>query len=356
MAQRRSKNKVNKIIMNKVELYGKTLKQLTEQVQAWGMPKYMGKQLAEWLYQQKVYDFEAMTNISKKNSAFLQKNASISCPQYIQVSKSTDGTKKYLYPVIGQEKFIEAVYIPDENRNTLCISSQVGCRYACSFCMTGRQGWQGHLTSGEIVNQVANLPEIDELTNIVFMGMGEPFDNPDNVMNTLEILTSEYGLHMSKKRITVSTIGIIPAMKRFLEETGCHLAISIHSPFDEERKKLMPVQKLYPIKEVLDTLRQYDFDNHRRVSFEYILFEGINDSDKHVKELVKVLQGIRCRVNLMRFHPIPDSPLKSPNEEVVEHFRKSLTNKGIMATVRTSRGLDIEAACGMLSTKKLQSQ
>ncbi len=343
--------------MSTIELYGKTLSELTEQVKIWGMPKYMGKQLAEWLYQKKVYDFEGMTNISKKNRLFLSQNATITCPKYIEVKESIDGTKKYLYPVIGQEKkFIEAVYIPDENRNTLCISSQVGCRYACSFCMTGRQGWQGHLSAGEIVNQVANLPEINDLTNIVFMGMGEPFDNPKNVMNTLEILTSEYGLHMSKKRITVSTIGVIPEMRRFLEETGCHLAISIHSPFDEERKKLMPVQKIYPIKDVLTTLREFDFDNHRRVSFEYILFEGINESDKHAKELVKILEGIRCRVNLMRFHPIPNSPLKSPNEEVVERFRQSLINRGIMATVRTSRGLDIEAACGMLSTKKLQSK
>ncbi len=343
--------------MSKIELYGKTLSELTEQVKIWGMPKYMGKQLAEWLYQKKVYDFEGMTNISKKNRLFLSQNATITCPKYIEVKESIDGTRKYLYPVIGQErKFIEAVYIPDENRNTLCISSQVGCRYACSFCMTGRQGWQGHLSAGEIVNQVANLPEIDDLTNIVFMGMGEPFDNPKNVMNTLEILTSEYGLHMSKKRITVSTIGVIPEMHRFLEETGCHLAISIHSPFDEERKKLMPVQNIYPIKDVLATLREFDFDNHRRVSFEYILFEGINDSDKHAKELVKILEGIRCRVNLMRFHPIPNSPLKSPNEEVVERFRQSLINRGVMATVRTSRGLDIEAACGMLSTKKLQSK
>lgn len=342
--------------MHKVELYGKTLGELTEQIKEWGLPKYMGTQLVEWLYQKKVYDFSVMTNISKKNRAFLEANATVTCPKYIEVSESIDGTRKYLYPVIGQKKFIEAVYIPDENRNTLCISSQVGCRYACAFCMTGRQGWQGHLTTGQIVNQVANLPEIDGLTNIVFMGMGEPFDNPEAVMNTLEILTSEYGLNMSKKRITVSTIGIIPAMRRFLEETRCHLAISIHSPFDEERKKLMPVQKIYPIKDVLDTLREFDFDNHRRVSFEYILFEGINDSDRHVKELVRILQGIRCRINLMRFHPIPNSPLKSPSEDVVEHFKESLINKGIMATVRTSRGMDIEAACGMLSTKKLQSK
>lgn len=342
--------------MNKVELYGKTLTELTTQVQEWGMPKYMGAQLAAWLYQQKVYAFEQMTNISKKNRHFLQEHAIITCLPYVQVTESVDGTRKYLFPVVGQEAFIEAVYIPDTNRNTLCISSQVGCRYACKFCMTGRQGWQGHLTTGQILNQVANLPEADELTNIVFMGMGEPFDNPDAVMNALEILSSPYGLHMSRKRITVSTIGIIPAMRRFLEHTGCHLAISIHSPFDQERQKLMPVQKLYPIKDVLDTLREYDFDNHRRVSFEYILFEGINDSEAHVKELVKILQGIRCRVNLMRFHPIPNSPLKSPSEEVVADFCQSLIAKGIMATVRTSRGLDIEAACGMLSTQKIQSK
>lgn len=338
--------------MSRTEIYGKTLQELKDLVVAWNMPKYMGKQLAEWLYQQKVYNFSEMTNISKKNRTALETLATISCPKYTQVNESTDGTRKYLYPVIGQEKFIEAVYIPDENRNTLCISSQVGCKYGCVFCMTGKQGWQGNLTAGQIVNQVANLPEIDTLTNIVFMGMGEPFDNSIEVMKALEILTFEYGLHMSKKRITVSTIGVIPGMRDFLENTGSHLAISLHSPFDEERKGLMPSQKAYPIKEVIKVLHEFDFDNHRRVSFEYILFENINDSDEHINELALLLKGIRCRINLMRFHPIPDSTLKSPSEEVVEHFKESLINKGIMATVRTSRGMDIEAACGMLSTKK----
>lgn len=338
--------------MGKIELYGKTLAELREQVIAWGMPKYMGKQLAEWLYQQKVYDFSEMTNISKKNRHFLEENAQVTCPQYTQVSESQDGTRKYLFPVIGHNKFIEAVYIPDENRNTLCISSQVGCKFGCVFCMTGKQGWQGNLTAGQIVNQVANLPEADSITNIVFMGMGEPFDNTIEVLKAQEVMTVEYGLHLSQKRITVSTVGVIPGMKTFLENTNSHLAISLHSPFDEERKQLMPSQKIYPIKEVLDVLRDYDFDNHRRVSFEYILFKGINDSDAHVKELATILQGIRCRVNLMYFHPIPDSELESPTQEVVEAFTQSLMKKGITATVRKSRGLDIEAACGMLSTKK----
>lgn len=338
--------------METIEIYGKTLKELTEKVIEWGMPKYMGKQLAEWLYKKKIYDFAEMTNISKKNRTILSQKASITCLPYSEVNKSEDGTRKYLYPVIGQEKFIEAVYIPDENRNTLCISSQVGCRYACVFCMTGRQGLQGNLSAGQIVNQVANLPETDTLTNIVFMGMGEPFDNSTEVMKALEILTSEYGLHMSQKRITVSTIGIIPGMKEFLEKTGCHLAISLHTPFDEERRNLMPSQKVFPIKEVIKTLHDFDFNNHRRVSFEYILFKGINDSPKHAEELSSLLKGIRCRINLMRFHPIPGSSLISPSESVIDEFKQSLIKKGITATVRTSRGMDIEAACGMLSTKK----
>ncbi len=334
------------------ELYGKTLTQLKDYVVSLGLPKFTGMQLAEWMYQKGGVSFEEMTNISKKNRTLLQEKATITRLSFHSVEESTDGTKKYLFPTSKEGKFIEAVYIPDEKRHTLCISSQIGCAYRCAFCMTGRQGLQGQLSAGEILNQIMNLPEQELITNIVLMGMGEPLDNAPAVMNALEILTAEYGLHMSSKRFTLSTIGLIEEMQDFLEQTKCHLAISIHSPFDKERQKLMPVQKKYPIAQVLDVLRNYDFDNHRRVSFEYILFEGLNDSKEHINELARILNGINCRVNLMRFHPIPGSSLKSPREEVIESFRMGLIRKGITATVRTSRGLDIAAACGMLSTKK----
>jgi 23S rRNA (adenine2503-C2)-methyltransferase len=223
----------------------------------------------------------------------------------------------------------------------------------CLFCMTAKQGFQGQLSAGEILNQIRSLPERHLLTNIVYMGMGEPFDNLDETMKSLEILTADYGFAMSPKRITVSTIGIIPAIKTFLEKSQCHLAVSLHSPFEEDRKKLMPIQTVYPLNEVLDTIRSYDLSRQRRISFEYIMFRGLNDTPRHVKELARLLNGIRCRINLLRFHPIPGTPLQSSDDATIEWFREALKEKGIMTTLRQSRGQDIDAACGLLSTKEL---
>ena len=223
----------------------------------------------------------------------------------------------------------------------------------CLFCMTGKQGFQGQLTAGEIVNQIHSLPERDLLTNIVYMGMGEPLDNLTEVLKSLQILTAQWGFALSPRRITVSTIGITPAMLQFLDQSEAHLAVSLHTPFDEERQKLMPVQQVYPLKEVLKEIRSWDFGRQRRVSFEYILFKGFNDSPAHVNELARILQGIRCRINLIRFHPIPDTPLESPDEATIKHFRDKLIAKGITTTIRASRGQDIWAACGLLSTTKM---
>ncbi|MFW5804074.1 MAG: 23S rRNA (adenine(2503)-C(2))-methyltransferase RlmN, partial [bacterium] len=264
---------------------------------------------------------------------------------------SADDTKKYLFSAL-QGKFIEAAYIPGNDRSTLCLSTQVGCKMGCFFCMTAKQGFQGNLSTGEILNQFKMLPERDKLTNLVYMGMGEPFDNPEAVMNSLEILTSEEGFGWSPKRITVSTIGIIPAMKNFLEKSKCHLAVSLHSPFDEERRRLMPIQRSYPVKEVIETIKNYDLGKQRRVSFEYIMFKNLNDTERHVNELAKLLNGVRCRINLLRFHPVPGSNFSSPEESVIQKFKDSLNKKGILTTVRVSRGQDIDAACGLLSTLK----
>jgi 23S rRNA (adenine2503-C2)-methyltransferase len=340
--------------MEKVKqpLFGKTFDELKVIVQQQSLPAFTARQLADWLYKKDVSDFDAMSNLSKEVRQMLNEKyvTGLSAPEKVQTS--ADGTKKYLYRSFAG-KFVEAAYIPDEDRHTLCISTQVGCKMGCLFCMTGKQGFQGQLSAGEILNQVRSLPEWHLLTNIVYMGMGEPFDNLDETMKSLEILSADYGFAMSPKRITVSTIGIIPGMKTFLENSQCHLAVSLHSPFEEDRKKLMPIQSVYPLKEVLDTIRNFDFSRQRRVSFEYIMFKGLNDSPRHVKELAKVLNGIRCRINLLRFHPIPGTPLETSSDETIAWFREALKEKGIMTTLRQSRGQDIDAACGLLSTKEL---
>ncbi len=338
--------------MEKTPLFGKLPDELKSIVSDLGLKPFTAGQISEWLYKKQVGSFDLMTNLSLKSRQLLQDSYSIGVTEHTKVETSADGTKKYLYPT-SQHRFIEAAYIPDDERATLCVSSQVGCKMGCLFCMTGKQGFQSQLTAGEIVNQIRSLPERDKLTNIVYMGMGEPFDNLEQVMKSLRILTEDWGYAMSPRRITVSTIGIIPAMKHFLEHSECHLAVSMHSPFHEERKKLMPIENVYPIAEVIETLRSFDMGKQRRISFEYIMFRGINDSPRHVKEIARLLSGLRSRINLIRFHPIPDTPLESSDEEVIQEFRESLVKKGIRTTVRASRGQDIFAACGLLSTREL---
>jgi 23S rRNA (adenine2503-C2)-methyltransferase len=339
----------------KEPLFGKTLSQLQEIVTGLGMPKFTAKQITDWLYKKDITSIDEMTNLSKKARELLSENFEFGLVPPEKVSVSSDGTKKYLYPV-ENNRFVEAAYIPEKSRATLCVSSQVGCRMGCRFCMTGMQGFQGNLSAGEIVNQIRSLPERENLTNIVYMGMGEPFDNYQNVIQSLEILTSGWGFAMSPRRITVSTIGVIPAMKKFLEESECHLAVSLHTPFDDERRMLMPVQNNHPIEEVLDVIRKFDIGGQRRISFEYIVFKDMNHSPKHVKQLARILNGIRCRINLIRFHPIPGSEYRSPDEETMRSFMEALNSKGIRTTLRASRGQDIEAACGLLSTKELENK
>jgi len=333
-------------------LFGKTLEELKDLCVKLGLPSFTGRQLAEWLYKKELSSFEEMTNLSLKARAILKENYYTGIISPTDVQESVDGTKKYLFPAL-EGKFIETAYIPDGKRQTLCVSSQVGCKMGCLFCMTGKQGFQGNLSSGEILNQYRSIPEWRAITNLVYMGMGEPLDNLEEVLKSLEVLTSDWGFALSPRRITVSTIGITPAMLEFLNRSKAHLAVSLHTPFEEERRKLMPVQQVYPLKEVLKEIKSWDFGRQRRVSFEYILFKDFNDSAAHVNELSRILHGIRCRINLIRFHPIPDTPLESPNEETINLFKEKLLSKGITTTIRASRGQDIWAACGLLSTKKL---
>lgn len=338
--------------MNKKNIYGLTLSELQEIVLELNLPQFTAKQITQWLYQKHVASFDEMTNLSKKARQAFDEKFTIVVHQHQTVQTSADGTKKYLFAT-DFGKFVEAAYIPDNERATLCVSSQVGCKMGCLFCMTGKQGFQGNLTSGEILNQIRSLPEREKLTNIVYMGMGEPLDNTDQVLKSLEIMTSEYGFAMSPRRITVSTIGILPDMRRFLENSNAHLAVSLHTPFDDERRQLMPIQNVYPINDVLTEIRNWDFGQQRRVSFEYIMLKGLNDTPRHVKELARILNGIKCRINLIRFHPIPDTPLEGSSDQVIFDFQQQLKNKGIVTTIRASRGQDIYAACGLLSTKAL---
>jgi 23S rRNA (adenine2503-C2)-methyltransferase len=340
--------------MEKQHLVGKTLEELQEVAASCGMPSFAAKQLAQWIYVRRVNDIEAMTNISKAHRALLAETYDVGYYAPTHAMQSIDGTAKYLYDV-GATSGVEAVYIPDRQRATLCVSSQVGCKMNCYFCMTGKQGFTRNLTSHEIINQIVSVPKSETLTNLVFMGMGEPLDNLEELLKALRILTESWGMAWSPRRITVSTIGYRPGLRRFIEETECHLALSLHAPYPEQRGEVMPVEKAFPIKELLATLREYDWSHQRRLSFEYIVFRDFNDSIKHADALVKLLGGIPCLVNLIRFHAIPGVDLKTSDMTQIEAFRDRLNERGVTATIRASRGEDIFAACGMLSTAKNNS-
>ncbi|WP_294453014.1 23S rRNA (adenine(2503)-C(2))-methyltransferase RlmN [uncultured Bacteroides sp.] len=339
----------------KSPLLGKTLYELQSMVLDLGMPKFTAKQIASWLYEKKVSSIDEMTNLSLKNRELLSQKYEVGATPPVHEMRSVDGTVKYLFRT-PENDYIEAVYIPDDDRATLCVSSQVGCKMNCKFCMTGKQGYANSLTAAQILNQIYSIPERDTLTNVVFMGMGEPFDNLDEVLRALEILTADYGYAWSPKRITVSTVGLKKGLERFLEESDCHLAVSLHSPFPAQRRELMPAEKAFSIMEIIEILKRYDFSKQRRLSFEYIVFKGVNDSLIYAKELVKILKGLDCRMNLIRFHAIPNVDLEGTDMDSMVEFRDYLTQHGVFATIRASRGEDIFAACGMLSTAKQQAE
>ena len=335
----------------KQPLLGLTLSELQAITKQLSMPLFTAKQMASWLYDKKVKTIDEMTNLSLKHRTLLNELYEVGATAPMHAMSSVDGTIKYLYQV-GENSFVEAVYIPDGERATLCVSSQVGCKMNCKFCMTGKQGFTTNLSANQILNQIISLPECDKLTNVVMMGMGEPLDNLDEVLKALEILTAPYGFAWSPKRITLSTVGLKKGLKRFIESCDCHLAISLHSPVPEQRRDLMPAEKAYSITEMVDLLRNYDFSKQRRLSFEYIVFKGVNDSMLYAKELLKLLRGLDCRVNLIRFHAIPNVDLEGVDMDAMVKFRDSLTSHGLFTTIRASRGEDIFAACGMLSTAK----
>ena len=352
-------------INNKKSLLGLTLDEMKGLAVELGLPSFVGKQIAGWVYGKRVREIGEMTNLSKVARERLSDAYTIGGTRPVERYQSVDGTVKYLFAVNGRG-YVETVFIPDDGRATLCVSSQVGCKMGCSFCMTGRQGYEASLSAADILNQIYSLPEADRLTNVVFMGQGEPFDNLDAVLRATEVLTADWGYGWSPKRITVSSVGLAKGLTRFLQESQCHLAISLHNPFPEERQAMMPAERALGIREVVATLEQYEpflkrceerrqhheIAHQRRLSFEYIVFKGVNDSRRHADELLRLLGRLDCRVNLIRFHHIPGSPLHGLDDEGMTAFRDYLTSHGLFTTIRASRGQDIFAACGLLSTAK----
>ena len=337
--------------MNLQPMAGMTLDEMQDAVSSLGMPRFVAKQLAQWIYQKRVNDFEQMLNISKANRELLSSRYCVGLYPPSQAAASEDGTVKYLFDV-GDKRAVEAVYIPEDDRATLCISSQKGCRMNCYFCMTGRQGFHGNLTAAQIINQVLSVPGSKQLTNVVFMGMGEPLDNLEAVLQAIEILTADWGLAWSPKRITVSTVGVKPGLKSLLEETSVHVAVSVHDAVAEERQSLMPIERAFAIKDIMEMLGKYDFAHQRRLSVEYIMWQWFNDDIKHAEVLRELLPNEHVRVNLIRYHPIPDTPkLRTSSDERMAYFRDYLNSKGVTCTIRRSRGEDIAAACGMLAGK-----
>ena len=341
-------NKKTKILM---PVAGWTLDELRRVTSSLGMPKFAATQLAQWIYGKRVTSFDEMLNISKANRQRLEAEYCVGLYAPESAQKSEDGTVKYLFDA-GEGKKVESVYIPDDDRATLCISSQKGCRMNCYFCMTGRQGFHGNLTANQIINQVLSIPETHTLTNIVFMGMGEPLDNLDAVLNVIEILTSDWGFAWSPKRVTVSTVGVKPALRELVEKTQVHIAVSVHNAVAEERQSMMPLEKVYPIRDVMDMLGEYDFAHQRRLSVEYIMWQWFNDDIKHAEALREIIPDEHVRVNLIRYHLIPEIPkLRTSSDERMAQFRDYLNGRGITCTIRRSRGEDISAACGMLAGK-----
>ena len=339
----------------KTILLGKTPDELSAIAVSIGLPKYAGGQIAKWLYVKRVFSIDGMTDISLSGREALKESCEVGLIRPSSVQTSSDGTRKYLFPV-GEDSSVETVMIPDADRKTLCVSSQSGCRMGCKFCATGRQGYRGSLEASSIISQFLAVDEAAELTNAVFMGMGEPLDNYEEVIRAIEVLTAPWGFAWSPKRITLSTIGVLPRLRDFLLNSRCHLAVSLHNPFPEERAAIMPVEKAYPITEVVRLIRKADFSGQRRVSFEYTMFDGLNDTPRHAAGLARLLRGIECRVNLIRFHSIPDFPGKPSPQGVMEAFRDSLSEKGITCTIRASRGEDIFAACGLLAGTRMNAQ
>ncbi len=321
-----------------------------------GEKPFRATQVMKWIYGQGVTDFEAMTNISKNLRAGLQDLADIGLPRVVSDNLSEDGSRKWLLQM-ADGNCIEAVFIPEADRGTLCVSSQVGCVLNCSFCSTAQQGFNRNLTTGEIVSQVLvaamALGQTTDgerrISNVVMMGMGEPLLNYDNVVRAMGIMLDDYGFGLSKRRITLSTAGVVPALRQLREDCDVSLAVSLHAPDDLLRDQLVPLNKKYPISELLEACKEYVGEGRRRVTFEYVMLAGINDSDSHARQLARVLEGVPAKVNLIPFNPFPETRYQRSSGNRIQRFFEILNRAGIVTITRRTRGDDIDAACGQLA-------
>ncbi len=342
--------------INKVNLLGLDKKALQHYFVQIGEKPYRAEQILKWIHVNGVNDFHAMTNISKSLRQKLADTAEISTPQVLFEKAASDGTHKWLLK-LHDGNCIETVFIPEKTRGTLCISSQVGCILNCDFCSTGKQGFNRNLTSAEIISQLwiaarhlsaSNGVHDHAITNVVMMGMGEPLLNLDNVLPALDLMLDDHAYGLSKRRVTVSTAGVIPALSQLRAASDVSLAVSLHAPNDELRNQLVPLNKKYPLAELMKACRQYFSDDRRSIVMEYVMLDNINDSPMHAKQLIKLLQGMRVKINLIPFNPFPHTSYQRSKTETIEAFRTLLLNAGYNTTVRKTRGEDIDAACGQL--------
>jgi 23S rRNA (adenine2503-C2)-methyltransferase len=305
--------------------------------------------IANSIYKKGTEEISQITKIPVKLREMLSTIACIGIYKPVAFEVSADKTVKYLFRTDSGKEF-ETVYIPDNKRNTVCVSTQSGCRMGCPFCVTARYGFRGNLTAGEIVNQILSLPDAAKVTHVVFMGMGEPMDNLENVLRACEIITAEWGMALSSGNVTVSTVGITPGIERFLQSSECNLTLSLYSPFTEERIKVVPVEKQYPAIEIIEMLKNYPVKKKRRLSMAYIMINDLNDTDRHLEGLKTLLKGSKIRINLLPYHTVGNDLNTSSSADKMLLFKHRLIISGISASIRKSRGIDISAACGHLAT------
>jgi len=334
--------------MDKTSLCGFTVEEIFGIIQPGGFTRSHALKISHLIYKKGIRDLCSSSGLPRKLRDFLSQTSETGLYPPVSSVSSSDGTTKYIFRTPDTRQF-ETVLIPDKKRNTVCVSTQSGCRMGCSYCMTARYGYHGDLSAGEIVNQVISLNTEVNVTHVVFMGMGEPMDNLDNVLKACEILTSEWGVAIARRNITVSTVGITDAVVEFINRSDCNLTLSLYSPFPEERVKVIPAEKAYPVRKTIGIMKDHPLQKKRRFSVAYIMIKGINDTDRHLTELIDLIKGSGIRVNLLPYHPVPgDNNISSPDDRMM-YFKHNLIISGISASVRRSRGADINAACGLLA-------
>ena len=335
--------------MIKKNLCGLTVDEILSLIEPSGFTPAHAVSISNSIYRKRIDEISFITKIPNKLKEELTFKTCSGIFKPVATEYSIDKTIKYLFRTESGKEF-ETVYIPDNKRNTVCVSTQSGCRMGCPFCVTGNYGFRGNLSAGEIVNQIISIPDAGKVTHVVFMGMGEPLDNLENVLKACKIITSDWGLAISPRNVTVSTVGITPGIEKFLESSHCNLTVSLHSPFSMERKLIVPVERRYPAHKIIEIMKNYPVKKKRRLSLAYVMIKDMNDTDFHLEGLKTLIKGSEVRVNLLPYHPFGEDLNSPSSDERMQFFKHNLVISGISASVRKSRGFDISAACGLLAS------